>query len=164
MHDKRVRCLLLALLLHSVRDWFRDSRMPQWDEPLDRRLQLAVEELYGWQRAVSILGERYFQGVCALLPETEEQLGWIVAQGERLVELFNDHLGFEVYVEKERGKKNKTPLPKPLDIAALKRSAEPGAKALVAYQLALARAQACEMMGEQKRGIAYIERQLMKAV
>ena len=47
---------------------------------------------------------------------------------------------------------------------ALKRSAEPGAKALVAYQLALARAQACEMMGEQKRGLAYIERQIAKAV
>ena len=58
----------------------------------------------------------------------------------------------------------KPPLPKPFDLVALKRSAEPGAKALVAYQLALARAQACEMMGEQKRGIAYIERQLMKAI
>jgi len=47
---------------------------------------------------------------------------------------------------------------------ALKRNAEARAKALVAYQLALARAQACEMMGEQKRDIAYIERQLMKAI
>ena len=69
--------------------------------------------------------------------------------GASCPQLFNDHLGFEVYVEKERGKTNKPPLPKPLDIAALKRSAEPRAKALVAYLLALARAQACEMMGER---------------
>ena len=163
LEEKRALCLLVALLLHSIHDWFRDSRMPQWDEPLDRRLQLAVEELYGWQRAVAMLGERYFQGVCALLPETEEQLGWIVVQGELLVELFNDHLEFEGIARKANGKR-KPPLPKPFDLVALKRSAEPGAKALVAYQLALARAQACEMMGEQKRGIAYIERQLMKAI
>ena len=75
----------------------------------------------------------------------------------------NDHLGFEVFVQKERGKE-KPPLPKPLDIAALKRSAEPRAKAQVAYLLALARAQACEMMGEQKTGLAYIERQIGKAL
>src|SRR5439155_2225772 len=103
VEEKRALCLLVALLLHSVHDWFRDSRMPQWDDPLDRRLQLAVEELYGWQRAVAMLAERYFQGVCPLFPEVEEQIGWIVGQGELLVELFNDHLGFEVCVEKERG-------------------------------------------------------------
>ena len=155
--------LLVALLLRSIHDWFRDSRMPRWDEPFDRRLQLAVEELYGWQRAVAMLAERYFQGICPLFPEVEEQIGWIVAQGERLVETFNDDLGYEVFLQEERGKKNKPPLPKPLDIEALKRSAEPRAKALIAYMADLARAQACEMMGEKKRGLAYIERQLTKA-
>ena len=163
LEEKRALCLLVALLLHSIRDWFRDGRMPHWDEPLDRRLQLAVEELYGWQRTVANLSERYFQGVCPLLPETEENLAWIVVQGELLVDLFNDHLEFEGIARKANGKR-KPPLPKPFDIAALKRSAEPRVRALVAYQLALARAQACEMMGEKKRGLAYIERQLTKAV
>ena len=137
--------------------------MPQWDEPLDRRLQLAMEELYGWQGAVARLSDHYFQGVNPLPPETEEQLAWIVAQGELVVEIFNDHLAYEVYAEKESGKKKRA-LPKPLDIAALKRSAEPRAKAQVAYVLTLARAQACEMMGERKRGLAFIERQISEAV
>ena len=86
-----------------------------------------------------------------------------MVQGELLVDLFNDHLEFEGIARKANGKR-KPPLPKPFDIAALKRSAEPRVRALVAYQLALARAQACEMMGEKKRGLAYIERQLTKAV
>ncbi len=29
----------------------RDSRLPQWDEPRDRRLHLAMGELYGWHCA-----------------------------------------------------------------------------------------------------------------
>src|SRR5206468_13116909 len=98
-----------------------------------------------------------------LLPETEENLAWIVAQGELVVALLNDHLESETIAQKKSGKR-KPALPKPFDLTALKGSAEPQAKAQVAYLLDLARAQACEMMGERKRGLAYIERQIAKAV
>src|SRR6266702_1675178 len=36
VEEKRALCLLVALLFRSVHDWFRDGRMPKWDEPLDR--------------------------------------------------------------------------------------------------------------------------------
>ena len=80
-----------------------------------------------------------------------------------MVEIFNDHLEREA-IGREAGGKKKPPLPKPLDLAALKRNAEAGAKAQVAYLVDLARAQACEMMGERKKGLAYIERQISKAM
>jgi hypothetical protein len=160
--EKRTLYFQVVLLLHSVRDCFRDALTLRWDDTLER-LRSAVDELYGWQRAVAILAERYFQGIGPLLPETEEQLGWIVAQGERVVDIFNDRLEFEGIARKASGKRT-PPLPKPLDLETLKQAAEPRAKAQVGYLLALARAQACDMMGERKRGLAYIERHIAKAV
>ena len=143
-----------------MRDWSRDRR---WDQTRER-LQSAVEELYAWQRAIAILGERYFQGICPLFPETEELLRWIVKQGDWLVEMFNDHLEFDTIGRQASGKKKAPPLPKPLDLVAIKGSAEARAKSQVSYLVDLARAQACEMMGERKRGLAFIERQISEAV
>src|SRR6266508_81116 len=138
LQEKRALCLLVALLLRLVHDWFRDSRMPEWDEPLDGRLQLAMAELYGWQTSVERLGERYFQGICPLLPATEEQLAWIVGQGEMVVEMFNDHLEWET--RPEGSSKRQSKLPKPLDLALLKRNAEAWSKTQVSYLVDLARA------------------------
>ena len=148
LEEKRALCLLVALALSSLKDCFSDRRLAKAGEPIDRRFAALLEELYGWQQAVATLSERYFQGVCPLLPETEEELAWIVAQGELAVELFNDHLEWEIELRKDGGKR-KPRLPKPLDLAALKRSAEPRAKATVAYLVDLARAEACDMMGER---------------
>ena len=157
MEERRALCLLGAFLSSSLGHWFREGKLPVWDEPLDRRLTSAIEELYGWQVAVDLLSERYYQGVSPLLPETEENLTWIVEQIERLVDLFNDHRELEVELTKLHGKR-KPKLPAPINIAAAKRSAEPRAKAHVSLLVDLAQAQACEMMGERKRALAFVER------
>ncbi len=144
--EKRALCLLIALLLSSIRHWFGDDPIPQWNESRER-LQSAVEELYGWQLSVDRLGERYFQGICPLLAEAEQLLAWLVTQGEWLVEMFNDHLDFEVYRQQERPQQRRRKK-----------------KALLPETLDLARAEACEMMGEHKQALAFMERHLSKAV
>ena len=160
LSEKRALCLLVLLLLTSLRDWSRSGgELPRLDEPFDRRLQLAIEELYAWQQTVALLSERYFQRVSPLLSETEESLTWVVAQGELVVEIFNDRLEWEMEVQKQ-SKKRKPKLPAPIDAAVARRNAEPAAKAHVALLVDMARSQACEIMGERKRGLAYIERHL----
>ena len=109
------------------------------------------------------LGRVLLLGARPLFPEIEEQLRWIVTQSEVLVALFNDYLEFESIGRKASGKR-KPPLLKPLDLVALNQSAEPRAKAQVTYLLDLTRAQACEMMGERKQGLAYLEREIARAV
>ena len=50
LSEKRALCLLVLLLLTPLRDWSRSGELPRLDEPFDRRLQLAIEELYAWQQ------------------------------------------------------------------------------------------------------------------
>ena len=59
--------------------------------------------------AVAMLAERYFQGVCPLFPEVEEQIGWIVAQGERLVEMFNNDLDTRSTLRRKEGRRTSAP-------------------------------------------------------
>src|SRR5207237_7066106 len=115
-------------------------------------------ELYGWQGTVTLLGERYY-AQSPLMPEQEETLDWIVQQDELLVEMFNDHLEWEMMV-RQSARKRKPALPKPIDIAAVKRAAQPSVQALVRELVDMARAEACEMMGEKSRALAFTERHL----
>ena len=161
LEEKRALYLLIALLIRAIHDWSRGQRTMQRGEPLGQRLQLAMEELYGWQGTIERLSERYFQGVCPLLPETEEELDWIVTHGELVVEMFNDQLDFEEFTQKTDP--TELTLPQPLDLAALKTSAAADAKARVSYLLDLARAEACELTGDRKQGLAFVERHIRKA-
>jgi hypothetical protein len=123
LHEKRALHLLVLLLLHSVRDWLAPVACARGSS------RFLVGSRQRWssstrgQHTVERLRDRYFQGICPLMPETEEQLAFVVAQGELVVEIFNDHLVFETITRKRSGKR-KPPLPTPLDLTALKHGAE----------------------------------------
>jgi hypothetical protein len=60
----------------------------------------------------------------------------------------------------KQSRKRQPKLPAPIEAATARRNAEPAAKAHIALLVDMARSQACEIMGERKRGLAYIERHL----
>ena len=61
---------------------------------------------------------------------------------------------------REASRKGKRPLPKPIDVDAVRERAQPSAEAHATLLVDMARAEACEMMGEHKRVLAFAERHL----
>jgi len=157
MAEERALYLLVALLFAEYRQWVRDGELPERDEPLDRQLTSALGELYAWDDAVAALTERYFQGVNPLMPEVEESLDWIAEQAEQLAERFNEHLEFESKARKA-SRKRKPALPKPIDLGALREGAQLTAQAHANLLVDMARAEACEMMGERQRALTFAGR------
>jgi hypothetical protein len=51
-------------------------------------------------------------------------------------------------------------LPAPIDLEEIKRAAQPSVDALVRLLVDMARAEACEMMGERRQALAFAERHL----
>ena len=102
--------------------------------------------------------ERYFQEECPLLGEVEETLVDMVGHVEQMVERFNDRIEYET--EFTEDEKFKAALPKPIDLDAAKRSAQPVADELLRTLVDMARAEACDMMGEKERALAFAERHL----
>jgi hypothetical protein len=93
------------------------------------------------------------------MPEIEESLDWIVEQTEDLVERFNEHLEWET--EKRKGSRKRRPaLPKPIDTEAVRQAAEPATEAHASLLVDIGRAEACDMMGEHERALAFADRDL----
>jgi hypothetical protein len=77
------------------------------------------------------------------------QLLEMVGHAEQMIERFNDRVEWEAECTQE--KTDKAALPKPVDIEALKRAAQPSADELAHTLVDLAGAEACDMMGEHHR-------------
>jgi hypothetical protein len=73
--------------------------------------------------------------------------------------MFNEHLALEIELQKG-SRKRKPKLPAPIDLDAVKRAARPSTEAHVRLMVDMARAEACEMMGERKQALAVVERHL----
>jgi hypothetical protein len=121
--------------------------------------RFGLEELYVWQGAIATLSERYFQGVNPLMPEVEECLTAMVAEGELLVERFKETLELETAARKGT-RKRKPALPRQIDLDAVKQGAEPISHAHARLLVDLARAEAHEIMGERQQALAFAERHL----
>ena len=159
MAEKRALWALLALhhssmaLLCSVhRDWFRAGE----DSP-DQRVMSTLIEVFMWDGIVRTLAERYYHGQSPLLAEAQENLDGLVEHGEQLAEMFNEHLELEIELQKG-SRKRKPKLPAPIDLDAVKRAAQPSVDAHVRLMVDMARAEACEMMGERQQALAFAER------
>jgi hypothetical protein len=158
MGEQRAMWLLIALLYAQVGAWvYQDFRA--MDEPLDGRIGSCLGELYGWQGTLSTLSERYFQGVTPLMSEGEERLALMVTEGEQLAVRFNDALEMETAARKGT-RKRRPALPTPIDLEAVKQGAQPTAESHANLLVDMARAEACEMMGEKKQALAIVERHL----
>jgi hypothetical protein len=164
MAEKRALWLLVsvqhfsfALLCSVHRDWFRAAR-PGEDSP-NQRLRTTLAELYMWDAIVRTVAEQYYHGQSPLFPEAQENLDGLVEQGELLVEMFNEHLELEIELLKG-SRKRKPKLPAPIDLDAVKRTAQPSVDAHVRLMVDMARAEACDMMGERQQALAFAERHL----
>jgi hypothetical protein len=155
MAEQRAMALLLALLNALVGIWVHQD-CPAWDDPLDGRIASCLSEIFGWQHTIAVLAERYFEGVSPLMPEIEERLADMVAEGELLAERFNDGLAMETTARK--GTRKQKALPKPIDLEVIRRSVGRGAESHTSLLVDMARAEACEMMGERKQALAFAER------
>ena len=116
-------------------------------------------ELYTWHDANETLRARYYEGVSPLMSEPEQHLTWLVEQAELLAELFNDHLLMEEDGRtrtQERGAR----VSPPIDTASVRQDAQRSVEGLLRSLVAMARAEACEMMGERKQALAFAERYL----
>jgi len=72
---------------------------------------------------------------------------------------FNDHLDDLVWKKKESGKR--TPkLPQPIEWETIRAAMADAVADYVSLLVDVARAEACEMMGEHKRVLAFAERHL----
>jgi hypothetical protein len=72
------------------------------------------------------------------MPEVGEALDWIVQQVESLVERFNDHLELEA-VARKASRKRKPPLPKSIDLGAVRVAARPNAESRASLLVDMAR-------------------------
>jgi hypothetical protein len=154
--EKRALWLQLAYLASSYARWISD--IERGAESLAERLEAALVETYGWTEAVDQLMDHYFREECPLLSEAEEALLEMVGHAEQMVERFNDRIEFETeFTEDERFK---AALPKQIDLVAAKRAAQLAADELVRTLVDMARAEACDMMGQHKQALAFAERHL----
>ena len=120
-------------------------------------LGATLAEVYTWERTVATLTERYFQGECPLLGEAEESLQQMVEQAEQLADWFNDRVEFETATRAANGKRM---LPKAIDLNDVWCSTQSAAKEHANLLVDLARAEACELMGEHRQALAFAERHL----
>jgi hypothetical protein len=158
MAEQRATSLLIALHNALVGIWLHQD-CPVWDEPLDRRIASCLSEVYDWQQVIAILAERYFQGVNPLLSDTAERLAGMLAEAELLAEQFNQAL--EIEASARQGTRKRTPkLPGPIDLDAVGRSTQPAAESHASLLVDMVQAEACEMMGEHKRALAFAARHL----
>jgi hypothetical protein len=123
------------------------------------RIASCLSELYGWRGTIAALAERYFQGVNPLMPEIEERLTALVTEAELLAESFNDALEMETAARKGT-RRRKPALPKPIDVASVRASAEPTGESHASLLVDMARAEAHEMMDERRKALAFAERHL----
>jgi hypothetical protein len=94
-----------------------------------------------------------------LLPEVEERLAQLVAEGVLLIGRFNDALELETAARKGT-RKRKPPLPKPVDRGRSSKGAQPTAQSHASLLVDMARAEAHEMLGERKQALAFAKRHL----
>jgi hypothetical protein len=158
MAEQRAMALLIALLNALMGIWVHQE-CPAWDDPLDGRIAACLSEVYGWQETVGILAGRYFEGVNPLMPEVEERLTNMVGESELLAASFNDALEMESAARKAARRRSPA-LPKAIDLEAIRVSVQSAAESHASLLVDMARAEACEMMGERKQALAFAERHL----
>jgi len=155
--EKRALWLEIALMASSYGRWISDT--DRHAARFTEGLGATLAEVYNWKRTVATLTERYFQGECPLLAEAEESLQGMVEKAEQLVDWFNDRVEFEIETREASGK-GKRKLPKPIVLDHAWRSTQSAAKEHANVLVAMAQAEACELMGEHKQALAFAERHL----
>ena len=156
--DRRALTLQVERVHAHHREWVRQASDAS-GEPLRERVVRCGSEIVTWDQAIRTVQERYFEGVSPLMPDLEEHLTWLAGQAELVVERFNDAVEMEA-AERRRTKKRTPTLPKPIDLEAVQRDAQPSVENLVRSSVDMARAEACEMLGEHRQAVGIADRHL----
>jgi hypothetical protein len=157
-HERRMMWAHLALLSHALTAWGRDQLSGK-ASPIASQVRGYLRDLVLWHSVVETISERRYHGHDVLLPGPRQQLDDLKAQAEQLLARFNDHLEFLVWQRQEHGKR--TPeLPQPISWEALRDELADEVAAEVSLLVDVARAEACGMMGEDQRALAFAERHL----
>jgi hypothetical protein len=157
-HERRLMWAHLALLSHAITAWSRDE-LSRKTPPIEKQVRGYLRDLVVWHRVVETISERRYQGYDVLLPGPRKELDDLKAQAENLLARFNDHLDYLVWKRQESGKR--TPrLPKPIEWETLCAELADHVAARVSLLVDVARAEACQMMGEDQRALAFAERHL----
>jgi hypothetical protein len=147
----------MALLFSVHRDWLRAGGTDE--ESPDERLRTTLAELYMWDGAARTLAERYYHEQRPLLGEAQDNLDELIEHGVGLAERFNEHLEMEIEARRASGTRGPK-LPARIDLVAVRRAALPSVDAHVRLLVDVARAEACEMIGEWQKALAFAAQHL----
>ena len=158
MADVRLMWAYLLLLVHVVARWSRDD-LGRPSPVFEEQVRAYLTDLVVWHGVVDTISQRHFQSYDPLLPEARKQLDDLRKFAEDQLVRFNDHLAYLVWKKNESGKR--TPkLPEPIEWETLRAELADQAAAQVSLLVDIGRAEACEMMGEDRRATAFRERHL----
>jgi hypothetical protein len=158
MAEGRTMWLSLLGLSHALTPWTH-GELPRTAPPIASQVRAYLRDLVLWTEVVETISERRFQGYDVLLPGHRQELDDLKEQAEHLLVRFGDHLDHLVWQKQESG--TRTPkLPKPITWETLCAQVADDVAAQVSLLVDVARAEACEMMGERQRALWFAERHL----
>jgi len=158
MAEGRTMWLSLLCLSHALTVWVR-GELPRNAPPIESQVRAYLRDLVVWTEVVETISERRFQGHDVLLPGHRQELDDLKEQAEHQLMRFGDHLDYLVWQKRESGKR--TPkLPQPIEWETLRAELKDEVSVHVSSLVDAARAEVCEMMGEDKRAVAFRERHL----
>jgi hypothetical protein len=157
-HERRLMWAHLALLSHALTAWNRGALSAK-APPIEKQVRGYLRDLVVWHGLVEAISARRFQSHDVLLPGPRQELDDLKVQAEHLLARFNDHLDYLVWKRQESGKR--TPrLPRPIEWVDPGKELADEVAAQVSLLVDLARAEACQMMCEDQRAVAFAERHL----
>jgi hypothetical protein len=157
MQEKRALWLLTAFVSGGLIDVVYGDRAERW-ETWRERLEYLVAEVLMWEGAWARIKARYYEGQEVLMPEAVSTLTGLVEQSTYLVELFNQWAD-ALQGEAKRARKRKTAgVPELLEVEDIRRRTTDSTNLEYARIVDLAKAEACEAVGERARALAFAGR------
>ena len=140
----------------EIEDRFR-QRVERWKELALR----FVAEIYTLRGAVESINERYFEGLEALLPAVAEGFDDRVTLVEKTVDFFNESLAgdierLEMLLAETGDGKDASPFT--IDLESLVGNVHRAAKERVAYLVDMAKADALDLIGENRQALELVDR------
>jgi hypothetical protein len=160
MQERRALWLWLALASSELKEvvcYDRHGQLAEWRN----HLELLVAEVLMWEGAWSEIKRQYYEGQEVLMPEAVEQLTGLAEQVSRVVEMYNDWteaLHYDLQGRRKRKRPLPDPLPVLLDLDDVRARITASTVLQTAQIVDMAKAEACEAVGERSRALEYAGR------
>ena len=120
-----------------------------------------LPEIYTLRRAINSISQRYFDGQQTLFPEVAEGFENLLALMEKTVGIYNEDLAGSIERADRllaEGRDGQGDSPLTLDTAVLNQKIEKPAISLGTYLVDMAKAEALDILGENRQAIELVER------